>query len=238
MSKIYEKESQYIVRFPLEIAQKLHQYFDTQKKNALLTKLQADSTNPQANQTNLNQAPNQPPQIVTMPESIEKQKDPVPDSNTPQVSFLPKVVKDAETGLEKLQFDVQVDDFRSKATLIDLPCILETYKTEDTINIFKSNDTKQMIYVHKPEEEDVPQNFAQKKQVIDRDTNEKVLKYESHHGITPPTQYIRKRFYRKKPILDKAEVQEVEKIMVKIQKEITKNDKEPERTKRKYKKRY
>lgn len=51
-------------------------------------------------------------------------------------------MKDAETGLEKLQFEVTVDDFKSKASLLELPCILETYKTEDTINIFKSNDTK------------------------------------------------------------------------------------------------
>lgn len=73
-----------------------------------------------------------------------------------------------------------------------------------------------MIYVHPVDEEEVPESLAQKKEVIERDTNEKVIKYESHHGLTPPTYYIKKRFYRKKPILDKTEVQEVEKIMVRI----------------------
>jgi len=95
-----------------------------------------------------------------------------------------------------------------------------------------------MIYVHKEGEEEVPTSLACKKIVVDKETNENVVRYESHHGLTPPTYYIKKRFYRKKPIFDKTEVQEVEKIMVKIQKEITKNDKEPERKRRKYTKRY
>jgi len=51
-------------------------------------------------------------------------------------------VKETESNAEKVQFDVSVDDFISKGSLIELPCMLETFKTEDTINIFKSNDTK------------------------------------------------------------------------------------------------
>lgn len=73
-----------------------------------------------------------------------------------------------------------------------------------------------MIYVHQNGEEEVPSSLASKKVSLDKETNENIIRYESHHGLTPPTYYIKKRFYRTKPILDKSEVEEVEKIMVKI----------------------
>lgn len=75
---------------------------------------------------------------------------------------------------------------------------------------------KQMIYIHPDESSEVPDNLAKKSVVFDPETNENVVKFESHHGLTPPTHYIRKQFYRKKPILLKEDVQEVEKMMVKI----------------------
>lgn len=45
------------------------------------------------------------------------------------------------------------DGFQSKASLVDLPCIIESQKTLDGINVFKSNDISQMILVHPNNEE-------------------------------------------------------------------------------------
>jgi TATA-binding protein-associated factor Taf7 len=39
-------------------------------------------------------------------------------------------------------------DFESRATVVDLPTITESYKTKDSINFFKSNSINQMIFVH------------------------------------------------------------------------------------------
>jgi len=61
-----------------------------------------------------------------------------------------------EGGAEKLEMKVRVDNQEFVASLLDLPTISETYRTVDRINLFKSNDVSQMIYVHKPEEHEVP----------------------------------------------------------------------------------
>ena len=58
-----------------------------------------------------------------------------------------------ENGEELLQFTFKMDDFESKASLVDLPCVIESFKTLDSINLFKSNNISQMIYVHPNNEE-------------------------------------------------------------------------------------
>lgn len=64
---------------------------------------------------------------------------------------------------------------------VDLPCVVETYKTRDRKMYFKSGDVGQMLIVHNSEEEaqDVP------------------LEYPS--GLTPPTTNITKRRFQRTP---------------------------------------
>ena len=52
-----------------------------------------------------------------------------------------------------MQFSFKMNNFESKASLMDLPCIIESHKTLDSVNLFKSNNISQMIYVH-PNNED------------------------------------------------------------------------------------
>jgi len=71
-----------------------------------------------------------------------------------------------ENGAQKLTFEVRYNDFKGKASLIELPTIIESHKTIDFINIFKSNDISQMIYVHNQGEKEVPESLAKKVEQI------------------------------------------------------------------------
>jgi len=57
MSKIYQKESQLIIRFPPEIAQKLRIFFDLSKKQVLEAKLHSSEPAAQATQSSAPAAP-------------------------------------------------------------------------------------------------------------------------------------------------------------------------------------
>jgi len=91
-------------------------------------------------------------------------------------------------------------------TMVDLPCIIESQKTVDNINYYKSADIGQMIMIHDEQNED---DF-------------KLMSYDSdfkfHHGITPPTKNIRRRRFRKITEKQKQELSEVEDEMLKLMK--------------------
>ena len=88
------------------------------------------------------------------------------------------------------------EDFQGVGNLVDLPCIVESQKTLDSLNFFKSNDISQMIVVSNDNAE-----FHEKTKRIAKKicgTQRKYVRYLSSDGITQPTRNIRKRFFRKK----------------------------------------
>lgn len=85
------------------------------------------------------------------------------------------------------------ENFQSTASIVDLPCIIESQKTLDALNFFKSNDISQMIVV-KDEKNDNLKRVATKVEGNLRKYQKKL----ASDGLTPPTKNIRKRFFRKR----------------------------------------
>ncbi|MBA0679119.1 hypothetical protein Goari_010911, partial [Gossypium aridum] len=86
---------------------------------------------------------------------------------------------------------------RFPASVLDLPCVVESYKTYDDSALVKTADVGQMILV--------------------RDSGEAspdVVEYR--HGLTPPMRDARKRRFRREPDLNPELVQRVEKDLVNI----------------------
>eukprot|EP00246_Nothoceros_aenigmaticus_P013839 TRINITY_DN4973_c0_g1_i1.p1 TRINITY_DN4973_c0_g1~~TRINITY_DN4973_c0_g1_i1.p1 ORF type:complete len:211 (+),score=52.90 TRINITY_DN4973_c0_g1_i1:69-701(+) len=103
------------------------------------------------------------------------------------LSFL----EDGRTGT----FVIGDDSF--PAALLDLPCVVESYKTYDDNVLIKTADVGQMIMVRKPGDP-APEAF------------------EYRHGITPPMRDARRRRFRKDPDLNPDLVQQVENDLQKI----------------------
>ncbi|KAM0045088.1 putative TAFII55 protein region [Helianthus debilis subsp. tardiflorus] len=83
------------------------------------------------------------------------------------------------------------------ASLLDLPTIVESYKTYDDNVLIKTADVGQMIVVG--EEVDPPLDVA-----------------ECRHGLTPPMRDARRRRFRREPDLNPELVQRVEKDLLNI----------------------
>ncbi|XP_065881480.1 transcription initiation factor TFIID subunit 7 [Euphorbia lathyris] len=83
------------------------------------------------------------------------------------------------------------------ASLLDLPCVVESYKTYDDCALVKTSDIGQMILVREA-----------------GDSAPDVLEYR--HGLTPPTRDARKRRFRREPDLNPELVQRVEKDLLNI----------------------
>nr|TKS05032.1 TATA-binding protein-associated factor TAFII55 [Populus alba] len=83
------------------------------------------------------------------------------------------------------------------ASLLDLPCFVESYKTYDDCALVKTADIGQMIMVREA-----------------GDTAPDVVEYR--HGLTPPMRDARKRRFRREPYLNPELVQRVEKDLLNI----------------------
>ncbi|KAF9686502.1 hypothetical protein SADUNF_Sadunf03G0165300 [Salix dunnii] len=83
------------------------------------------------------------------------------------------------------------------ASLLDLPCVVESYKTYDDCALVKTADIGQMIMVREA-----------------GDTAPEVVEYR--HGLTPPMRDARKRRFRREPYLNPELVQRVEKDLLNI----------------------
>ncbi|KAL9386199.1 hypothetical protein Peur_019323 [Populus x canadensis] len=83
------------------------------------------------------------------------------------------------------------------ASLLDLPCVVESYKTYDDCALVKTADIGQMIMVREA-----------------GDTVPDVVEYR--HGLTPPMRDARKRRFRREPYLNPELVQRVEKDLLNI----------------------
>ncbi|KAF2299325.1 hypothetical protein GH714_031552 [Hevea brasiliensis] len=83
------------------------------------------------------------------------------------------------------------------ASLLDLPCVVESYKTYDDCALVKTADVGQMIMVR--EAGDIAPDVV-----------------EYRHGLTPPMRDARKRRFRREPDLNPELVQRVEKDLLNI----------------------
>ena len=168
---------------------------------------------------------------IRFPQEIADQINKCIDSENPeqldiQLRGRDVVKKDNQHALE---IDFQIMDKTMKGSLIDLPCISESYRSNDMINLFKSSDISQMIYIHKDDEKDVPELLAKKivvEQVPSSQSGgssseiKKVIKYKGYHGITPPTEFIVQRYYKEKSVNNKEKISEQEKKLDKILRKI------------------
>ncbi|CAD8048166.1 unnamed protein product [Paramecium sonneborni] len=140
------------------------------------------------------------------PEIAEKIRESFANNQQLPMTIEPKIGK----GLE---FEVSIKSlkYQDKGVLVDLPTITESYKSKDFINLYKSNDISQMIWVGKTSNT--------------RQCGDKVV---CDSGLTPPTYDIRKDFHRKQPQIDIGEIQRVEKELHIIQSEFMKQQEEEE----------
>jgi len=145
-------------------------------------------------------------QIRELLQNAEKEQ--VPSSKDKKA---PKGPREKDLGLE---FTVEHGDSNRNVmmrigreefigTFVDLPCLIESHKTYDNVNYFKSQDISQMMLVHDPSEEDFP--------VVNYDSE-----YKFASGITPPTRNIRKRKFRRPTDRTKQEIESVEQEIMKL----------------------
>ncbi|XP_077233695.1 transcription initiation factor TFIID subunit 7-like isoform X2 [Tasmannia lanceolata] len=97
-----------------------------------------------------------------------------------------RLLKDGRSGT----FFIGNDHF--PASLLDLPCIVESYKTYDDSVLIKTADVGQIIMVRENGDPD-PEGVEYK------------------HGLTPPMRDARRRRFRREPDLNPEFVQRVEK---------------------------
>ncbi|XP_054793048.1 transcription initiation factor TFIID subunit 7-like [Prosopis cineraria] len=90
-----------------------------------------------------------------------------------------------------------IGDDHFPASLLDLPCVVESYKTYDDSCLIKTADIGQMIMVREP-----------------GDAAPDVIEYR--HGLTPPMRDARKRRFRREPDLNPEFVSRVEKDLLNI----------------------
>ncbi|GJP45030.1 hypothetical protein CLOM_g4415 [Closterium sp. NIES-68] len=79
------------------------------------------------------------------------------------------------------------------ANLLDLPAVVESWKTYDDNSLVKTADVGQMIVVREPSEAERP-----------------IEGPESRNGLTPPMRDVRRRRFRREPDLNPEIVEEVE----------------------------
>ncbi|XP_024983146.1 transcription initiation factor TFIID subunit 7 [Cynara cardunculus var. scolymus] len=90
-----------------------------------------------------------------------------------------------------------IGDEHFPASLLDLPCIVESYKTYDDSVLIKTADVGQMIMV--------------------RDKGDPAPDVVEHrHGLTPPMRDARRRIFRREPDLNPELVRRVEKDLLNI----------------------
>lgn len=88
---------------------------------------------------------------------------------------------------------LRVRDRQYAATLVDLPCIIESMKSWDKRGWYKAADISQMLLVLGPvtsEKEAMEYPLPKEVDVLDEKT------YQYPHGLTPPLKWVRKRRFR------------------------------------------
>lgn len=100
---------------------------------------------------------------------------------------------------------VQFDQYTLSARLLDLPTIIESYKTLDRKNLYKTADISQIL-ICKEEPEEPIQNENQ-----DLNARNNKREFSFPHGITPPLKNVRKKRFRKTMKKKFVDVTEIEK---------------------------
>ncbi|XP_023935320.1 transcription initiation factor TFIID subunit 7 [Bicyclus anynana] len=105
--------------------------------------------------------------------------------------------------------EVRFDHWLLHAKTVDLPTIVESWKTIDRKSLYKTADICQMLICKEeidpqPEEETPVKNKKKDPHKVDK-------KYLWPHGITPPTKNVRKRRFRKTLRKKCSEAPEIEK---------------------------
>ncbi|XP_071535957.1 transcription initiation factor TFIID subunit 7 isoform X2 [Panulirus ornatus] len=152
-----------------------------------------------------------------------------------QATVLKEAIRQGQTNIKdrlsiQLDFTNDKDDMRNgvitfdtimyRARLMDIPTIMETWKSIDGKNFYKTADVCQMLMVR--EEEDPPEEEDPKKKR--RDPNKVDKKYLWPHGYTPPLKNVRKRRFRKtlrKKNLDLPEIEKEVKRLLRTDNEAT-----------------
>ncbi|KAL5554455.1 hypothetical protein UlMin_041996 [Ulmus minor] len=93
------------------------------------------------------------------------------------------------------------------ASLLDLPSVIESYKTYDDSVLIKAADVGQMIMVREP-----------------GDPAPDTMEYR--HGLTPPMRDARKRRFRREPDLNPELVRRVEEDLLKITARVAEQEKD------------
>lgn len=105
--------------------------------------------------------------------------------------------------------EVRLDDQLLYTKIVDLPTVVESYKTIDNKSFYKSADICQlMICKEEPEDETEKESPNKNKK---KDPNKVDKKYLWPHGITPPCKNVRKRRFRKTLKKKNVETPEIEK---------------------------
>ncbi|PKA51531.1 hypothetical protein AXF42_Ash002898 [Apostasia shenzhenica] len=128
-----------------------------------------------------------PPSVAERIERLLNENPSSSEDNSLDLSF----TDDGRTGT----FAIGNESF--PATLLDLPTVVESYKTYDDTVLIKTADVGQIIMV-RDEGDPAPEGV------------------EYRHGLTPPMKDARKRRFRREPDLNPELVQRVEKDLLKI----------------------
>ncbi|CAH1127300.1 unnamed protein product [Ceutorhynchus assimilis] len=104
--------------------------------------------------------------------------------------------------------EVRLDQWLFPGKVVDLPTVIETLKTIDNKNFYKTADLCQMLLCKEEEDQTTDEECTQKKK---KDSNKVDKKYLWPHGITPPTKNVRKRRFRKTLKKKYVEAPEIEK---------------------------
>ncbi|XP_013361305.1 PREDICTED: transcription initiation factor TFIID subunit 7-like isoform X2 [Chinchilla lanigera] len=93
---------------------------------------------------------------------------------------------------------VQVEDVSLSAKLVDLPCVVESLKTFDKKNFYKTADISQMLVCSAAKDLPSPvEEPATSSELSVTRNKERDKKYIWKHGLTPPLKNVRKRRFRK-----------------------------------------
>ncbi|CAL4066003.1 unnamed protein product, partial [Meganyctiphanes norvegica] len=150
---------------------------------------------------------------------------PSPVSKMPnaQATSLKDAIRQGHTNIKdrlsiQLDFTNDKDDMRNgvitfdtimyRSRLMDIPTIMETWKTTDGKNFYKTADVCQMLMVREEEDDPEEEDTTKKKR---RDPNKVDKKYLWPHGYTPPLKNVRKRRFRKTLRKKNLDLPEIEK---------------------------
>lgn len=172
-----------------------------------------------------------PTEFSTMPDKpakTEAKKDDVAELETQFIMRMPKepsaalreAIQSGANNLKDRLFirldndlrygEVRFDHWLLHAKVVDLPTIIESLKTIDSKNFYKTADICQMmICKEEPDQQSAEEESPNKNKK--KDPNKVDKKYLWPHGITPPCKNVRKRRFRKTLKKKYVEAPEIEK---------------------------